>query len=258
MASSSEAAKILEAGVAGIPEVAQIIASEAHKERLTRPYQPRSRRCPCCGRRPGLPDPRRQARCKAQALALAEAIIGILENVGKMGDFPGKRGAAGIGIRAELRRVVENVALERGGIPLLLRHPQDLAVPQQNHALRRIAERARRLDQRIEHGLQVEGRAADDLEHIGGRRLLLQRLVALAGSMIELLLQVSNRRAATRHGLWRIAPLWRYRLAASRFNRLAACAEAPFHCLPQGSGHGIVAAQTSIPEGAGVSSGIGR
>ena len=34
--------------------------------------------------------------------------------------------------------------------------------------------RAADFDQRIEHGLQVEGRAADHLEHIGGGGLLLE------------------------------------------------------------------------------------
>ena len=34
----------------------------------------------------------------------------------------------------------------------------------------------RRFDQRVEHRLQIEGRAADDLEHVGGGGLLLQRL----------------------------------------------------------------------------------
>src|SRR5262249_22292293 len=33
---------------------------------------------------------------------------------------------------------------------------------------------SRRLDQRVEHGLQIEGRAADNLEHVGGGSLLLQ------------------------------------------------------------------------------------
>ena len=37
-----------------------------------------------------------------------------------------------------------------------------------------------RLDQRLQHGLQVECRAADHLEHIGGRGLLLQGLAQLA------------------------------------------------------------------------------
>ena len=37
----------------------------------------------------------------------------------------------------------------------------------------------RRLVQGVEHGLQVEGRTADDLEHVGRRCLLLQRLLKL-------------------------------------------------------------------------------
>src|SRR5262249_55095442 len=36
-----------------------------------------------------------------------------------------------------------------------------------------------RFDQRIEHGLQIEGRSADNFEHVGGRGLLLQRLAQL-------------------------------------------------------------------------------
>ena len=42
-----------------------------------------------------------------------------------------------------------------------------------------LAQSRRRLDQRIEHRLQVEGRAADDLEHVGGGGLLLQRFAQL-------------------------------------------------------------------------------
>ena len=36
--------------------------------------------------------------------------------------------------------------------------------------------RAADFSKRIEHGLQIERRAADDLEHVGGGGLLLQRL----------------------------------------------------------------------------------
>ena len=42
-----------------------------------------------------------------------------------------------------------------------------------------LAQSGRRLDQRIEHRLQIEGRAADDLEHVGGGGLLLQRFAQL-------------------------------------------------------------------------------
>src|SRR5262249_53160661 len=39
----------------------------------------------------------------------------------------------------------------------------------------RVAQSDRRLDERIEYSLQIEGGAADDLEHIGGGGLLLLR-----------------------------------------------------------------------------------
>ena len=41
------------------------------------------------------------------------------------------------------------------------------------------AQPRRRFDQRVEYRLQVERRAADDLEHIGGGGLLLQRFAQL-------------------------------------------------------------------------------
>src|SRR5262249_7646112 len=42
-----------------------------------------------------------------------------------------------------------------------------------------LAQLCRRFDQRVEHRLQIEGRAADDLEHVGGGGLLLQRFPQL-------------------------------------------------------------------------------
>ena len=46
-------------------------------------------------------------------------------------------------------------------------------------ALVGLAKPRRRFDQRIEHGLQIEGRAADYLEHVGGGGLLLERFAQL-------------------------------------------------------------------------------
>src|ERR1700732_4323669 len=42
----------------------------------------------------------------------------------------------------------------------------------------RLAKPGGGLDQRVQHGSEVEGRAADDLEHVGGRGLLLERSAA--------------------------------------------------------------------------------
>src|SRR5262245_58945661 len=48
-----------------------------------------------------------------------------------------------------------------------------------NNSLLGIAERRRRLNEGLQHCVQVEGRAANDLEHVGGGRLLLERLAQL-------------------------------------------------------------------------------
>ena len=44
-------------------------------------------------------------------------------------------------------------------------------------------------DQRVEHRLQIERRAADDLQHVGGGGLLLQRLGEIAGARLHLVEQ---------------------------------------------------------------------
>ena len=43
----------------------------------------------------------------------------------------------------------------------------------------RLAQPRRRFDQRVEHGLQIERRATNHLEHVGRRGLLLQRFAQL-------------------------------------------------------------------------------
>ena len=54
------------------------------------------------------------------------------------------------------------------------------ALQAMNGAMSASHNRAADFDQRVEHGLQIEGRAADDLEHVGGGGLLLQRFVRSA------------------------------------------------------------------------------
>ena len=41
------------------------------------------------------------------------------------------------------------------------------------------------LDQCVEHRLQIEGRAADDLEHIAGRGLVFERFFEVAGALLQ-------------------------------------------------------------------------
>ena len=48
----------------------------------------------------------------------------------------------------------------------------------------RVAQATRRLDQRVEHGLQIKCRAANDLEYVGGGGLLLKRLASPLSSRV--------------------------------------------------------------------------
>src|SRR6516162_10416214 len=52
---------------------------------------------------------------------------------------------------------------------------KELTIEAEDECLIRLAQPRRRLDERIEHSLQVEGGAADYLEHVGGGGLLLRR-----------------------------------------------------------------------------------
>src|SRR6516165_8525496 len=46
---------------------------------------------------------------------------------------------------------------------------------------------ASRFDERLQHRFEIEGRATDDLEHVGGGGLLLQRFGELDGARLYLL-----------------------------------------------------------------------
>ena len=52
--------------------------------------------------------------------------------------------------------------------------PQQIAVGPHYSAHIRLAKPGRRFDQRVQHRLQVEGRAADYFQHVGGGSLLLE------------------------------------------------------------------------------------
>ena len=82
----------------------------------------------------------------------------------------------------EIRSIwlVPSALTQRLGIPVetqIRRQPRQLALAAEDHGLIGIAKPGGGLDHRIEHGLQIEGRAADDLQHVAGRGLVFQRLL---------------------------------------------------------------------------------
>jgi hypothetical protein len=66
----------------------------------------------------------------------------------------------------------------------------DIAVAKQDRRVQRLAETSGTRDDRVQHGLDVRGAAADDAQHLRGSRLLLQRLAQLARARFEFLFQL--------------------------------------------------------------------
>src|SRR5262249_24767018 len=111
--------------------------------------------------------------------------------------------------------------------PVMSPENQRFALAQEYPRVVRIAQPRRRFDQGIEHRLEVEGRAADHLEHVGGGGLLFPRLVQLAGEPRDLGFLTSN------GGTAMACSLKGFCLAASRLSRFAACSGAPSHRPPK-------------------------
>ena len=112
---------------------------------------------------------------------------------------------------------------------------EPVAIRPPNGSVVRLAQLGRALADAVEHGLNVGPRACDGAKDLAGSPQLLLRFVQLAAKPRDLCF-LASRRTTTDRYLWRIAALQRYRLSTSRFNWFAACAGAPPHCLPQGSG----------------------
>src|SRR5215831_2890810 len=105
--------------------------------------------------------------------------IGIGLHIGNMDDFALLRGAPKYGPAAPLHRTVSHVLVVLGRISVARHVRIDIATRAMDCRTVGLAQPCRRLHQGVEHGLQVKGGAADDLEYVSGGSLLLQRLAQL-------------------------------------------------------------------------------
>ena len=100
--------------------------------------------------------------------------FGIGENIRDMDECALQDGAtthrAALDLQAQSLHVFEKIR----GKSVLRNVFNGIASQERNVAFFRAAKARRRLDQRIEHTLQVKGRAADDLEYISSCGLLLK------------------------------------------------------------------------------------
>src|SRR5215468_4485478 len=77
----------------------------------------------------------------------------------------------------------------QGNLPMVRDQAHTITKYLKDYGVIGIAQARRRLDQRIKHPLQIEGRPADDLQDVGGGRLLFQSLCQLARPRLHLLEQ---------------------------------------------------------------------
>src|SRR5215472_4362153 len=109
-----------------------------------------------------------------------QGVFRIGENIGDLNGFPLQQNSRDHTLASRCKRlglykliVLSRVTVARRVViraDMLLAHDRGLI---------RLTQLRRRLDQRVKHWLQIESRAADHLEHVGGGGLLLQRLPQL-------------------------------------------------------------------------------
>ncbi len=129
----------------------------------------------------------------AQLLSFAPGIVRVRQHIGNL-NHPGlERGSPGdtAAIHRDLQRqeIIPNSRVHVGRMAEAGGPAEKFALALEQPGVIRLAQPRRQLDQGIEHGLQIEGRAADHLEHVGGGGLLLQRFGELLGARLHVVEQ---------------------------------------------------------------------
>src|SRR5262249_5600699 len=114
----------------------------------------------------------------AESLCQAQLVFRISLRIKNLNSRTLKQSSTGHAAAPRLEWYALHLILQLGGpaeVGLGLKEP--LIVRTRNVSYVGFAKSDRRVDQRVEHGRQIEGRPADRLEHVGG--LLLERLAQL-------------------------------------------------------------------------------
>src|SRR5262249_31179162 len=110
----------------------------------------------------------------AESLCFCPSVLRVSPYVRDMNDLAFNQGSPGSRPSSRLDRQGSGVFAEFGRITVTYSANEYAAFPSTDHRLVSVAKLGSRLDQRIEHGLQVESRTADDLKHVGCGGLLLE------------------------------------------------------------------------------------
>ena len=87
--------------------------------------------------------------------------------------------------RSGLIHAGREIRRNASGTPRMRGRREALAVIGRHEPESGLAEAHRLFEHRVEHRREIAGRGIDDLQHLGGRGLLLQRLVAFGGALGE-------------------------------------------------------------------------
>ena len=109
----------------------------------------------------------------------AKGVLRIGQDVGNLNDLAFQKRPSDYRSASEWNRMSGHVGLVLGCVAVLGNLPVDAILLAIDGSHIGLAQPRHRFDQRVEHVLQIEGRAADDLEHVGGCGLLLQRFAQL-------------------------------------------------------------------------------
>src|SRR5262249_809037 len=116
---------------------------------------------------------------------LGPGIFRVRQDVGDVNHLAFERSSACERSSTQRNRILFLVFDELAGKSMTGGKMKKIAPALKNECKIGLAQRHRRLHERVEHGLQVEGRSADDLEHVGGRGLLLQGFAKISRALAQ-------------------------------------------------------------------------
>src|SRR5262245_32076810 len=125
----------------------------------------------------------------AQPLGLCPGVVRVGQDIGDMDHPPFQQGPSRRRPATPLDGQSPEIFDELGRVPVSLREEEHPVFLPSYHSEVGVTKAASRFNERLQHRLEIESRAADDFEHIGGGGLPLQRVAEFAGTLLHLVEQ---------------------------------------------------------------------
>src|SRR5262249_53906762 len=122
----------------------------------------------------------------AQPLGLCPGVVRVGQDIGNMDHPTFQQGSSRRRPASPLDGQSPDVFDELGRMPVSLREEEHPIFLPSYHGEVGATKAASRLNKRLQDRLEIKSRAADDLEHVGGRSLLLERFTGIARARLHL------------------------------------------------------------------------